>query len=530
MLRLSRSWVRQLHSAAPQCKSRIRQPVPELLPAETLDSLASSLEQNALSRGDDDMLDMLEKDRPASVNLRKKAYDKLIDKLHTSYTVDQLQSYLRSRNLVTPKTKRALVDRIVSQAWGIESPEEREAGRKVVSEVVPSTKRELVLLVGDHGQFLKQVEAQTKSQDQSLLLKGRRKAVKEAKEILSNLPEPVEAVRRHVNPLPHRWEELQRIVPEIAKISHAFVSAEDDGMIRISAKTQEAVDTANRLLDVAISEVKLSKSTRSPDEADHTFIRKEAAGDEATLAFIPFYDPIAMPLTTLGSGWSRLQANSIGSVNNLGATQDSIINGEIVPEYSSGHTTSLAKLSDTFGLAFSDHKSENIDISASFGTVIFQNPFNAQNEPDYMHPPLSGTFSMIDLQKQYDWKQERQCFFPSHPPTGLTSTLTPLSLYPKRSVSLHFIDSDFWKASRPKALKRLVLEFDIDKTAHQLVPQRVELEKQRSAIDCLGLNLPDIRLCGRVYQPIIRNGHAVEVDKEYLDAVDAVRDQCQLIE
>lgn len=77
----------------------------------------------------------------------------------------------------------------------------------------------------------------------------------------------------------------------------------------------------------------------------------------------------------------------------------------------------------------------------------------------------------------------------SHPPTGLTSTLTPLSLYPKRSVSLHFIDSDFWKASRPKALKRLVLEFDIDKTAHQLVPQRVELEKQRSAIDCLGLNL-----------------------------------------
>jgi hypothetical protein len=43
-----------------------------------------------------------------------------------------------------------------------------------------------------------------------------------------------------------------------------------------------------------------------------------------------------MPLTTLGSGWSRLQANSIGSVNNLGATQDSIINGEIVPEYSSG--------------------------------------------------------------------------------------------------------------------------------------------------------------------------------------------------
>lgn len=240
MLRLSRSWVRQLHSAAPQCKSRIRQPVPELLPAETLDSLASSLEQNALSRGDDDMLDMLEKDRPASVNLRKKAYDKLIDKLHTSYTVDQLQSYLRSRNLVAPKTKRALVDRIVSQAWGIESPEEREAGRKVVSEVVPSTKRELVLLVGDHGQFLKQVEAQTKvtitiqSQDQSLLLKGRRKAVKEAKEILSNLPEPVEAVRRHVNPLPCRWEELQRIVPEIAKISHAFVSAEDDGMVRIT--------------------------------------------------------------------------------------------------------------------------------------------------------------------------------------------------------------------------------------------------------------------------------------------------------
>jgi hypothetical protein len=48
----------------------------------------------------------------------------------------------------------------------------------------------------------------------------------------------------------------------------------------------------------------------------------------------------------------------------------------------------------------------------SFGTVIFQNPFNAQNEPDYMHPPLSGTFSMTDLQKQYDWKQERQCFFP----------------------------------------------------------------------------------------------------------------------
>lgn len=240
MLRLPRSSVRHLHATATQCNRRLKKSIPELLPAEKLDSLASSLEQNALSKASeqDTLFEMLEQDRPKSVNLRKKAYEKLITKLDTSYTVDQLQAYLRSRSIPSPKHKSALVDRIV-QAWGIQSPEEREAARKVVSEVLPSSKRELVLLISDQGQFLTQVERETKvsitiqSQDQSLLLQGRKSDIKEAKEMLSQLPEPLESVRRQAS-LPHRWQELERIIPEISKMSQAFISAEKDGLVRMS--------------------------------------------------------------------------------------------------------------------------------------------------------------------------------------------------------------------------------------------------------------------------------------------------------
>jgi hypothetical protein len=241
MLRLPRSSVRHLHATATQCNRRLKKSIPELLPAEKLDSLASSLEQNALSKASeqDTLFEMLEQDRPKSINLRKKAYEKLITKLDTSYTVDQLQAYLRSRSIPSPKHKSALVDRIVQRAWGIQSPEEREAARKVVSEVLPSSKRELVLLISDQGQFLTQIERETKvsitiqSQDQSLLLQGRKSDIKEAKEMLSQLPEPLESVRRQAS-LPHQWQELERIIPEISKMSHAFISAEKDGLVRMS--------------------------------------------------------------------------------------------------------------------------------------------------------------------------------------------------------------------------------------------------------------------------------------------------------
>jgi hypothetical protein len=241
MLRLPRSSVRHLHATATQCNRRLKKSIPELLPAEKLDSLASSLEQNALSKASeqDTLFEMLEQDRPKSINLRKKAYEKLITKLDTSYTVDQLQAYLRSRSIPSPKHKSALVDRIVRRAWGIQSPEERDAARKLVSEVLPSSKRELVLLISDQGQFLTQIERETKvsitiqSQDQSLLLQGRKSDIKEAKEMLSQLPEPLESVRRQAS-LPHRWQELERIIPEISKMSHAFISAEKDGLVRMS--------------------------------------------------------------------------------------------------------------------------------------------------------------------------------------------------------------------------------------------------------------------------------------------------------
>jgi hypothetical protein len=84
----------------------------------------------------------------------------------------------------------------------------------------------------------------------------------------------------------------------------------------------------------------LAKSTRSPDEADHTFLRNVSSSDEKSLAFLPFYDPIAMPLTAQGRGWSRLQATSADSneaTANPRSSQKSIRDEEIVSaEHSNG--------------------------------------------------------------------------------------------------------------------------------------------------------------------------------------------------
>lgn len=240
MLRLQRSSIRHFHAAASSCNRKIPKQKVEHLPAEKLDSLASMLEQNAKvdskTSAQETLFEMLEQDRPKSVNLRKKAYEKLMAKIDTSYTVQQLQSYLRSQNIPAPRHKTALVERIVKRAWGIESPEEREAARKIITEVLPSTKRDLVLLISDQGQFLQHVQNETKasiavqSHDQSLLLQGRKTAVEEAKKMLQELPVPVETTRRQAA-LPERWQELESLIPEISKLTRAYISPEQDGVV-----------------------------------------------------------------------------------------------------------------------------------------------------------------------------------------------------------------------------------------------------------------------------------------------------------
>jgi Mitochondrial inner-membrane-bound regulator len=240
MLRLPRSSIRHLHATATSCNRKISKQHVEHLPAEKLDSLASMLEQNAKvdskTSAQETLFEMLEQDRPKSTNLRRKAYEKLMTKIDISYTVPQLQSYLRSQNIPAPRQKTVLVERIVKRAWGIESPEEREAARKVITEVLPSTKRDLVLLISDQGQFLQHVQNETKasitvqSHDQSLLLQGRKTAVEEAKKMLQDLPVPVETTRRQAA-LPERWQELERLIPEISKLTRAFISPEQDGVV-----------------------------------------------------------------------------------------------------------------------------------------------------------------------------------------------------------------------------------------------------------------------------------------------------------
>ncbi|KAG2176090.1 hypothetical protein INT44_000569 [Umbelopsis vinacea] len=538
MLRLSRSSIRHLHATAAVCNRKIPKQQVDILPAEKLDSLASMLEQNAKvnskTTAQETLFEMLEQDRPKSVNLRKKAYEKLMTKIDTSYTVQQLQSYLRSQNIPAPKYKKALVERIVKRAWGIESPEEREAAKKVITEVLPSTKRDLVLLISDQGQFLQHVQSETKafitvqSHDQSLLLQGRKTAVQEAKKMLQDLPEPVETTRRQAA-LPERWQELERLIPDMSKLTRAFISPEEDGVIRISAKTQEKVDSANRLLDVVSSKLKVAKSTQSPDQANETLLRSMGGIDDKSLAFTPFFDPIAMPLTTKMSGWSRLQsASPSDSTMTLATMQDSIMDKELVSGYSGRRSTALSKLRNEFRREFDDFKSSNIDIYARFGSLIFQNPTTTLNSPNYLHSPINGSFSISDFQKQYDWQHERQCFFPSQPSNRLTLPYTPLSLKPKRSVTLEYIDSDFWKSSKTRSHQRLLVEFNVG-SDHTLATHVAQLEMQRSIIDVLGLTLPDVRFCGRVYQPIIKNGQPLEND-EYQEVVNRIQGRCQLID
>ncbi|KAH8549431.1 hypothetical protein BGW37DRAFT_503115 [Umbelopsis sp. PMI_123] len=541
MLRLPRSSVRRLHVTVTQCNSRIRKQHVEHLPADKLDSLASMLEQNAKvdtkTNAQETLFEMLEQDRPKSTNLRKMAYEKLLSKIDSSYTVHQLQSYLRSQNIPAPKHKTALVERIVKKAWGIESPEERVAAREVLSEVFPSTKRDLVLLISDHGQYLQQVQNETsvsitvQSHDQSLLLQGRKKAIEEAKKMLLNLPEPVEITRRQAA-IPGRWQELERLIPEISKLTQAFISPEQDGVIRVSGNTQANVDSANRLLDVVSSKLKLAKSTQSPDQANETFLRSMNGIDDKNLAFMPFYDPVAMPIETGISGWSRLQRASSGDDRMTAVFADDDIQDQgIISVYNGSQSTNLSKLSDVFKREFEDFRSSNIDIYASFGNLLFQNPSTpAQNSPNYIHSPINGTFSISDFQRKYDWKQERQCFFSSQPSNRLTLPYTPLSLKPQRSVTLEFIDSDFWKSSRTKSHQRLLVDFDIN-SDFALMPQTVQLEKQRSVVDFLSLNSPDVRICGRVYQPIIKNGqHLDRLDGDHQETVDTIQRQCQLID
>ncbi|CAO3672016.1 unnamed protein product [Umbelopsis ramanniana] len=541
MLRLQRFSIRHFHAAAASCNWKITKQKVEHLPAEKLDSLASMLEQNAKvdskTSAQETLFEMLEQDRPKSVNLRKKAYEKLMAKIDTSYTVQQLQSYLRSQNIPAPRHKSALVERIVKRAWGIESPEEREAARKIITEVLPSTKRDLVLLISDQGQFLQHVQNETKasiavqSHDQSLLLQGRKTAVEEAKKMLQDLPVPVETTRRQAA-LPERWQELESLIPEISKLTRAYISPEQDGVLRISAKSQEKVDSANRLLDVVSSKLKLAKSTQSPSQANETFLRGKGGIDDKSLAFMPFYDPIAMPLTTKISGWSRLQSASSYSENTatLPTMQEKVMDGELVSGYTGRRSTALSKLHEEFRRDFDDAKSSNIDIFARFGNLIFQNPASTQNGPNYLHSPINGTFSISDFQKQYDWQNERQSFFPSQPSNRLTLPYTPLSLKPTRSVTLEYIDSDFWKSSKTKSHQRLLLELNID-SVHTLNPHVAQLETQRSIIDVLGLDLPDVRFYGRVYQPIIKNGQPLDnSDGNYQEVVNRIQGQCQLID
>jgi hypothetical protein len=78
--------------------------------------------------------------------------------------------------------------------------------------------------------------------------------------------------------------------------------------------------------------------------------------------------------------------------------------------------------------------------------------------------------------------------FISQPSNRLTLPYTPLSLKPTRSVTLEYIDSDFWKSTKTKSHQRLLLELNID-SDHTLVPHVAQLEIQRSIIDVLGLDL-----------------------------------------
>ncbi|KAM3578737.1 hypothetical protein VKS41_008756 [Umbelopsis sp. WA50703] len=532
MHRLPRFGVRFVHASA---KSGIRagkKPIPEILPAERLDLLRKTLEENAHANSkyaeQHNVFEMLEVDRPKRDKLRQKAYDKLVEKLNTSYTVTQLQTYLRSQNIPTAKTKNELVERVIQRSWGIQSPQQRAAESKVLSKVIPSTKRELVLLISDHGQFLRDIQQHTnvsisvQSEDETLLLQGTEKNIKKAIEMLESCPKPIEAMRRETIKAERR-RELERLIPQISKQTHAFVSIDQEGALCVYGKDQASVDSTNRLLDVLIAKLNLSKTTISPDAADHSFVTKFTTTEERNLAFLPFYDPISMPLSTQATGWSRLRSNK--------ADEALSVSSPLIPIHNKGlgTRTSLEDVRDIFARDFFDERSSRIDLQARFGNIIFQNPASGDHSIDYLHRPIENVFSIDDLSRQYSWKEGQRAFFSSRPPANLTSAFTPLSLRSKRSVSLNFIASDSLKSSKSKPLERLRLEFDIDNN-DQLVLNNADRETQRTVIDIASLICPDIRIRGRVYQPLIENGQSTELHGEYQAAIDSIRSQCRLTE
>lgn len=240
MHRIPRLSVRFIHATA-KCSIRAaKKPIPDILPAERLDLLRKTLEENAHADSkyaeQFSVFEMLEVDRPKRDKLRQKAYDKLVEKLKTSYTVAQLQTYLKSQNIPTARTKNELVDRVIQRSWGIQSPQQRAAETKVLSKAIPSTKRELVLLISDQGQFLRNIQQQTnvsitvQSEEESLLLQGTESDIEKAVEMLDSFPKPIESLRKETFQK-DRWLELERLIPQVSKLTQAFVSFEQDGVV-----------------------------------------------------------------------------------------------------------------------------------------------------------------------------------------------------------------------------------------------------------------------------------------------------------
>ncbi|KAG2176927.1 hypothetical protein INT43_007581 [Umbelopsis isabellina] len=530
MHRIPRLGVRFIHATAKSSIRAAKKPIPDILPAERLDLLRKTLEENAHADSkyaeQFSVFEMLEVDRPKRDKLRQKAYDKLVEKLKTSYTVAQLQTYLKSQNIPTARTKNELVDRVIQRSWGLQSPQQRAAESKVLSKAIQSSKRELVLLISDQGQFLRNIQQETnvsitvQSEEETLLLQGTESNIEKATEMLESSPKPIESVRKETFQT-DKWLELERLIPQVSKLTQAFVSVEQDGVLCVYGKDKASVDSANRLLDVLIAKLKLSKTAISPDAAAHTFVSQLNTDEAKKLAFLPFYDPISMPLFAQASGWSRLRSNQANEALPEMSTLIPIHNKGL------GTASSLDNVRDIFARDFFDERSSRIEVQTKFGHILFQNPASNDHSIDYLHSPIENTFTIEEFSKQYNWKDGKRVFYSSRPPANLTTALTPLTLRPKRSVSLNFIASDAFKSSKPNHIERLRLAFDID-NGNQLILNDADRETQRTVVDIASLVCPDVRIRGRVYQPLIENGQPTELQGEYQSAVESIRDQCRL--